>query len=95
MVPTAARSGTISPREPRLTLEPLHIRSDCQPSIDRSSAFSFSHSYLILLLLDKMAPSFTHEFDHAGYKGKVEIPTGLYIDGEWTESVDKNAKTIE
>jgi aldehyde dehydrogenase (NAD+) len=42
-----------------------------------------------------MAPTFTHEFDHAGYKGKVEIPTGLFINGEWTESVDKNAKTIE
>lgn len=29
-----------------------------------------------------MAPSFTHSFDHAGYKGKVEIPTGIFINGD-------------
>jgi len=40
-------------------------------------------------------PTFTHEFNHAGYKGKVEVPTGLYINGEWSESRDKNAKTID
>jgi aldehyde dehydrogenase (NAD+) len=42
-----------------------------------------------------MAPTYTHEFNHAGYKGKVEIPLGLYIDGDWHESADKNGKTIE
>jgi len=42
-----------------------------------------------------MAPTFTHEFNHAGYKGKVEVPVGLYIDGEWTESAGSGAKTIE
>ncbi len=40
-----------------------------------------------------MAPTLTHEFNHAAYKGKVEIPLGLYINGEWTES--KDGKTIE
>ncbi|OCF30567.1 aldehyde dehydrogenase (NAD+) [Kwoniella heveanensis CBS 569] len=42
-----------------------------------------------------MAPTFTHEFNHAGYKGKVEVPVGLYINGKWTTSADKNAKTID
>jgi len=42
-----------------------------------------------------MAPKFTHEFNHSGFKGKVEIPTGLFINGEWSTSTDKNAKTIE
>lgn len=46
-------------------------------------------------LIIKMAPTFTHEFNHAGYKGKVEVPTGIFINGEWASSVDKNAKTIE
>lgn len=41
------------------------------------------------------APTFTHEFNHVGYKGKVEVPLGLYIDGKWSNSLDKNAKTIE
>jgi len=38
-------------------------------------------------------PTFTHEFDHAGYKGKVEIPLGLFINGEYVSS--KDGKTIE
>ncbi|CAD6564091.1 MAG: aldehyde dehydrogenase (NAD(P)(+)) ald5 [Tremellales sp. Tagirdzhanova-0007] len=42
-----------------------------------------------------MAPVFTHEFNHSAYKGKVEIPIGLYINGEWSTSTDKNAKTID
>ncbi|WVO18225.1 hypothetical protein L204_105933 [Cryptococcus depauperatus] len=42
-----------------------------------------------------MAPNFVHEFNHPGYKGKVEVPTGIYINGKWSESVDKNAKTID
>jgi hypothetical protein len=42
-----------------------------------------------------MAPSYTHNFNHAGLKGKVEIPTGLFINNEWSTSKDSNAKTIE
>lgn len=42
-----------------------------------------------------MAPTFTHEFNHAGYKGKVEVPTGMYINGDWHTSKDSNSKTIE
>ncbi|ORX38945.1 aldehyde dehydrogenase [Kockovaella imperatae] len=42
-----------------------------------------------------MAQTFTHEFNHAGFKGKVEVPLGLFIDGKWTTSVDKGAKTID
>ncbi|KAL7421383.1 hypothetical protein Q5752_004268 [Cryptotrichosporon argae] len=42
-----------------------------------------------------MAPTYTHDFDHAHLKAKVEIPLGLFIDGTWTTSVDKNAKTID
>lgn len=42
-----------------------------------------------------MAPSYTHNFNHAGFKGKVEIPTGLFINDEWSTSKDSNAKTIE
>ncbi|KAL1410932.1 hypothetical protein Q8F55_001875 [Vanrija albida] len=40
------------------------------------------------------APTFKHTFNHAGYKGEVEVPLGLWIDGKYTTSVDKNAKTI-
>jgi aldehyde dehydrogenase (NAD+) len=42
-----------------------------------------------------MAPAYTHDFNHAGYKGKVEIPTGLFFSNEWHISKDSNAKTIE
>ncbi|WWD20973.1 hypothetical protein CI109_105453 [Kwoniella shandongensis] len=42
-----------------------------------------------------MAPTFTHEFNHAAFKGKVEVPVGLYINGEWSTSTDSNAKTID
>lgn len=42
-----------------------------------------------------MAPTYTHEFDHKGYKGKVEIPLGLFIDGEWAESTEGGGKSIE
>lgn len=41
-----------------------------------------------------MAPVFKHTFNHAGYKGDVEVPLGLFIDGKYVDSVDKNAKTI-
>ena len=40
-----------------------------------------------------MAPTYTHDFDHAAYKGKVEIPTGLWINGEYVNS--QGGKTIE
>jgi hypothetical protein len=53
------------------------------------------HSLHTISRLKKMAPTFTHEFDHAGYKGKVEIPVGLFIDGEYTESAAGGGKTIE
>ncbi|ODN88459.1 aldehyde dehydrogenase (NAD+) [Cryptococcus wingfieldii CBS 7118] len=42
-----------------------------------------------------MAPTFTHEFNHPGYKGKVEIPTGVFINNEWNTSLDKSAETID
>ncbi|ORY29130.1 aldehyde dehydrogenase domain-containing protein [Naematelia encephala] len=42
-----------------------------------------------------MAPTFTHEFNHSAFKGKVEVPVGLFIDGEWSTSADKSAKTID
>jgi hypothetical protein len=38
-------------------------------------------------------PTFTHEFSHSAFKGKVEIPLGLFINGEWVDS--KDGKTIE
>ncbi|WVQ81639.1 hypothetical protein IAT38_003763 [Cryptococcus sp. DSM 104549] len=41
------------------------------------------------------APVFKHNFDHPGYKGTVEVPTGLYINGKWSTSLDKSAKTID
>ncbi|WWC91405.1 uncharacterized protein L201_006349 [Kwoniella dendrophila CBS 6074] len=40
-------------------------------------------------------PTFTHEFNHSAFKGKVEVPTGIFINGKWSKSVDKNAKTID
>ena len=40
-------------------------------------------------------PIFTHEFNHAVFKGKVEVPIGVYINGEWSKSKDSSAKTIE
>ncbi|KAK1922379.1 aldehyde dehydrogenase [Papiliotrema laurentii] len=42
-----------------------------------------------------MAPTYTHDFNHAGFKGKVEIPLGVFIDGEWRDSADKGGKTID
>ena len=42
-----------------------------------------------------MPATFSHTFDHAGFKGTVEVPTGLFIGGKHVDSVDKNAKTIE
>ncbi len=41
------------------------------------------------------APVFKKTFDHAGYKGTVEVPIGLFIDNEWHNSADKAGKTIE
>jgi aldehyde dehydrogenase (NAD+) len=41
------------------------------------------------------APIYTHKFDHAGFKGDVEVPLGLFIDNEWSTSKDSAAKTIE
>lgn len=54
-------------------------------------------SYLLHIILPthKMAPTFKHTFDHAGFKGDVEVPIGAFINGEWSASTDKNAKTIE
>lgn len=40
------------------------------------------------------APVYKHTFDHAGFKGDVEVPLGLFINGQYVSSVDKNAKTI-
>lgn len=40
------------------------------------------------------APVFKHSFNHAGFKGEVEVPLGLYINGKYSVSTDKNAKTI-
>lgn len=40
-----------------------------------------------------MAPTYTHKFDHAAFKGEVEIPLGLFINGEHVEG--KDGKTIE
>jgi len=40
-----------------------------------------------------MAPTYTHKFDHAAFKGEVEIPLGLFINGEHVES--KDGKTID
>lgn len=37
---------------------------------------------------------FKHTFDHAGFKGDVEVPIGLFINGQWVNSTDGNAKTI-
>lgn len=42
-----------------------------------------------------MPGTFTHTFDHAGYKGTVEVPTGLFINGKYVDSVDSKAKTID
>ncbi|BEI81128.1 hypothetical protein CcaverHIS002_0202880 [Cutaneotrichosporon cavernicola] len=38
--------------------------------------------------------TFKHSFDHAGFKGDVEVPVGLFINGKYVKSADKNAKTI-
>jgi aldehyde dehydrogenase (NAD+) len=42
-----------------------------------------------------MAPTFTYQFDHAAFKGEIEVPIGLFINNEWSESKDSNADTIE
>jgi len=39
-------------------------------------------------------PVFKHTFNHAGFKGDVEVPLGLFINNEYVKSVDGNAKTI-
>ncbi|GMK56410.1 hypothetical protein CspeluHIS016_0302500 [Cutaneotrichosporon spelunceum] len=38
--------------------------------------------------------TFKHTFNHAGFKGEVEIPVDLFIGGKYVKSADKNAKTI-
>jgi aldehyde dehydrogenase (NAD+) len=38
--------------------------------------------------------TFKHSFNHAGFKGDVEVPVDLFIGGKYVKSADKNAKTI-
>lgn len=40
-----------------------------------------------------MPSSFTHQFDTALYKGSVTVNTGLFINGEYVDSID--GETIE
>ncbi|KAI0069864.1 Aldedh-domain-containing protein [Panus rudis PR-1116 ss-1] len=40
-----------------------------------------------------MPQTFTHTFDTAFFKGKVELPTGLFIDGQWVDGSE--GKTID
>ncbi|EIW66947.1 aldehyde dehydrogenase (NAD+) [Tremella mesenterica] len=40
-------------------------------------------------------PVFAHHFDHSAFKGKVEVPIGVFVNGQWGTSADKNAKTID
>ncbi|KAJ8082691.1 hypothetical protein PM082_008547 [Marasmius tenuissimus] len=40
-----------------------------------------------------MSPSFSHEFNTPSFKGKVNFPTGLYINGKFVDGADKS--TIE
>lgn len=65
------------------------------PVLDQKVSCRSLYTTITTLHTITMAPTFTHEFSHAAFKGKVEVPTGLYINGKWTTSVDKNAKTIE
>ncbi len=40
-----------------------------------------------------MPATFTRQFDTPAYKGKVTVNTGLFINGQYVDSVDK--ETIE
>lgn len=40
-----------------------------------------------------MPQTFTYQFDTALYKGSVSVNTGLYINGQWVDPVEKG--TIE
>ena len=35
-----------------------------------------------------MPSTYTHKFDTPVFKGDVEIPTGIYIDGQWRDGSD-------
>ncbi|KAK1230167.1 hypothetical protein PQX77_006761 [Marasmius sp. AFHP31] len=37
-----------------------------------------------------MSPSFSHEFNTPSFKGKVNFPTGLYINGKFVDGADKS-----
>ncbi|KAK4686290.1 aldehyde dehydrogenase (NAD+), partial [Tremellales sp. Uapishka_1] len=39
--------------------------------------------------------TFKHTFNHQAFKGEVEVPMGNFIDNEWSNSSDQNAKTID
>lgn len=40
-----------------------------------------------------MPETFTKKFDTAVFKGEVNVPLGLYIDGKWVDGAD--GTTIE
>ncbi|KAL0069346.1 hypothetical protein AAF712_003711 [Marasmius tenuissimus] len=37
-----------------------------------------------------MSPTFSHEFNTPSFKGKVNFPTGLYINGKFVDGADKS-----
>lgn len=40
-----------------------------------------------------MAQTYSHTFDTPVYKGKINVPLGLYIGGKWVDGAE--GKTIE
>lgn len=42
---------------------------------------------------NNMSPTFTHKFDTSLYKGSIAVNTGLFINGQFVDAVDK--QTIE
>ncbi|WRT68869.1 uncharacterized protein IL334_005850 [Kwoniella shivajii] len=68
-------------------------RSIIKPSTTSNNFYVKNRS--IRLFNSMSDPTFSHDFDHSVYKGKVDIPVGLYINGKWSKSIDSNAKTID
>ncbi|WVQ64144.1 uncharacterized protein L199_002305 [Kwoniella botswanensis] len=64
-------------------------------NVSLQSTSSYVRNRSIRFFNSMSDPTFTHEFNHSAFKGKVEVPTGLYINGKWSKSLDKNAKTID
>jgi hypothetical protein len=60
---------------------------------DKSGAWRSGNCILFLPTSTTMTKTYSHTFDSHVFKGTVEIPTGIFINGQWTDGSE--GKTIE